>query len=163
MLRTDVCPDAPGEATLGGGFGCPDEDRDGWADPSNGPQFVEEDMCPNEVGEATTSTGRGCPDADDDGWADFEDDLPYDDRYHVDSDGDGVADEEDDYPYNALLAQEESVAAFGCLVLMFGVAFILYKTERNEDESPSITKVLEPIVIGQIEEGDAPVENDTFW
>ena len=50
-----------------GGFGCPDEDRDGWADPSNGPQFVEEDMCPSEVGEATTSTGRGCPDDETDG------------------------------------------------------------------------------------------------
>ena len=163
MLRTDVCPDAPGEATLGGGVGCPDEDRDGWADPSSGPPFVEEDMCPSEFGEATTSTGRGCWDEDGDGWADFEDDLPDDDRYHLDSDGDGVADEEDDYPYNALLAQEESVAAFGCFVLIGGVAFVLYKTGRDEDESPSMTMAPEPIVIGQLEEEDAPVDNDTFW
>ena len=162
-LRTDVCPDVPGEATLGGGVGCPDEDRDGWADPGSIPQYVEEDMCPSEFGEATTSTGRGCPDADEDGWADFEDDLPYDDQYHLDSDGDGVADEEDDYPYNALLSSQGSVFAMGCFVLMGGVAFVLNKTGRKEAETPSITKPPESIVVGRLEGEDDPVDNDTFW
>ena len=63
-VRTDMCPLVPGEAYLGGGAGCPDADRDGWADPVNDRPFIEADMCPNNAGEATTPTGRGCPDAD---------------------------------------------------------------------------------------------------
>ena len=164
MLRTDVCPDAPGEATRGGGVGCPDGDGDGWADPLSGTQFVEEDMCPEKFGQATTPTGRGCPDADEDGWANFEDDLPYDDRYHVDSDGDGVADEEDDYPYNALLNNEESVFSFGCFLFMVVVAFVVYRTQQKEDPPVvPVPKTLEPIVIGQLEEENSSDDRDTFW
>ena len=120
-------------------------------------------MCPEKFGQATTPTGRGCPDADEDGWANFEDDLPYDDRYHVDSDGDGVADEEDDYPYNALLNNEESVFSFGCFLFMVVVAFVVYRTQEKEEDSVTVTKPLEPIVVGQLEEEDSSEDGNTFW
>ena len=163
LLRTDFCPDAPGEATLGGGVGCPDSDGDGWADPINDRPFVEGDMCPDEPGEANTPTGRGCPDADEDGWADFEDDLPYDEHYHLDSDGDGVPDEHDAFPHNAFFEHEGDVANLVCFLLVAGAIFALAKRKKNQGPPVPEMEVPEAIVVGQLTDGDSSTEKDTFW
>ena len=161
--RTDMCPHVPGEAYLGGGAGCPDADRDGWADPVNDRPFIEADMCPNNAGEATTPTGRGCPDADRDGWADFEDDLPYDSDYHLDSDGDGYPDEEDAFPHNAFLQHQDQVVGFLCFGVIGGVVFALFIRRKTEEPPLPVTIAPEAIVVGQLEEGNSFTDNDTFW
>ena len=161
--RTDMCPHVPGEAYLGGGAGCPDADRDGWADPVNDRPFIEADMCPNNAGEATTPTGRGCPDADRDGWADFEDDLPYDSDYHLDSDGDGYPDEEDAFPHNAFLQHQDQVVGFLCFGVIGGVVFALFIRRKTEEPPLPVTIAPEAIVVGQLEDGNSFTDNDTFW
>ena len=163
LLRTDSCPDAPGEATLGGGVGCPDADGDGWADPLDDRPFIEGDLCPDETGRANTPTGRGCPDADGDGWADFEDDLPYDEEFHLDSDGDGRPDEEDAFPHNAFFEDESDVANLVCFFLVGSAIFALAKRKKNQDPPVPEMEVPEPIVVGQLTDGDSSTEKDRFW
>jgi len=98
----DACPLTNGTSTMGGIFGCPDTDSDGWADqiddlPNEGSQWSDidgdgygdnpngtlPDDCINSAG-TSTEDRLGCPDQDSDGWS------TADVNWTVGDDGDGA-------------------------------------------------------------------------
>lgn len=97
----DACPHQSGTSSANGTLGCPDQDRDGWADHQDafpvrvsawsdvdGDGFADQsgmadsDDCPNKPG-TSTRPWVGCGDLDGDGIMDLTD---------TDTDGDGVTD-----------------------------------------------------------------------
>ena len=103
--NSDFCPDQPG-SLLTIPIGCPDADRDGYADKDD--KFKEDpnewndtdmdgigdnsDDCVDIFGNST-NVKKGCIDTDGDGWADSVDFMPDDDKAWSDVDGDNFTDQ----------------------------------------------------------------------
>jgi len=114
-LNPDVCPMDKGDSNNPTTRGCPDEDRDGYVDPIDGPGGIfkadpsqwedsdgdgygdnpdgtEGDSCVEIYGTSFRGGIFGCPDADGDGWDDESDAFDDDITQWLDLDGDKIGD-----------------------------------------------------------------------
>ena len=107
----DACPTEHGDSWQNGTLGCPDTDKDGWADTEDShpndftqwsdvdgdgygdnPGGTNPDACYGVVGNSTKGNRYGCIDSDGDGWDDTIDELPMLKHQWLDQDGDGYGD-----------------------------------------------------------------------